>query len=45
MFDFILNVLWTVFIIFYIVLLCRNFWVFNRRDKLNRFENGVHVIK
>ena len=30
--------------IFSVVFTCRNLWVFNHRNKLNRFENGVHVI-
>ena len=26
-------------------LIARNTWVFERRTELNRFENGVHVIR
>jgi hypothetical protein len=28
-----------------LVLKLRNYWVFNRQNELNRFENGVHITK
>ena len=44
MFDFMLHLLVNGIMIISIAFLSRNIWVYNRRNKLNRFENGVHVI-
>ena len=33
------------FALYSLCLSIRNLWVFNRRIELNRFENGIHVIK
>jgi hypothetical protein len=43
----ILLIMWGVcgvVIIFAIMMILRAEWVCNRRNELNRFENGVHVI-
>ena len=44
-FSFVLDILAICFALFSLGLSIRNLWVFNRRIELNRFENGIHVIK
>ena len=44
MFDFMLHVLANGIMIISIVFAYRNIWVGIRRNKLNRIENGVHII-
>lgn len=44
-FSFVLDILAICFALFSLCLSIRNSWVFNRRTELNRFENGIHVIK
>jgi len=40
-----LDIVAICFALFSLCLSIRNSWVFNRSIELNRFENGIHVIK
>jgi len=45
MFSLILSIVALILAFYSIGLTIRNQWVFNRQTELNRFENGVHVIR